>query len=117
MSTPEKFDIDLGHGHWLRWTTWQPDLALNPKWAHLAHLIKTTPHTGAIIMHVPPLGYRGEGDLCEGCINFDLDLMRAGGWKQPMWKVEQWEPLTLSPSLLCHCGDHGFIQRGLWIPC
>lgn len=25
-------------------------------------------------------------------------------------------PLTLSPSILCACGDHGFIRESVWIP-
>lgn len=33
------------------------------------------------------------------------------------WKLEQLEPLTISPSLLCrHCGTHGFIRQGKWVP-
>ncbi len=36
------------------------------------------------------------------------------------WAVESWEPLTVSPSLLCTpdkggCGDHGFIKQGRWV--
>lgn len=25
------------------------------------------------------------------------------------------DPLTISPSLLCRCGDHGFIRDGKWV--
>lgn len=33
------------------------------------------------------------------------------------WRVEQREPLTLTPSMLCHvCGHHGFVRSGKWIP-
>lgn len=32
-----------------------------------------------------------------------------------MWDVVQEEPLTLSPSLLCSCGHHGFIREGKWV--
>lgn len=33
------------------------------------------------------------------------------------WTVEQDEPLTISPSLLCRaCGHHGFIRGGRWVP-
>lgn len=33
------------------------------------------------------------------------------------WKLEQREPLTISPSLLCcTCQHHGFIRGGKWIP-
>jgi len=32
------------------------------------------------------------------------------------WKLEQREPLTISPSLLCgSCGHHGFIREGKWV--
>ena len=35
----------------------------------------------------------------------------------PLWTVESWEPLTLSPSLLCGvCGHHGFVRNGAWVP-
>ena len=27
------------------------------------------------------------------------------------------EPLTLSPSVLCQCGAHGYIRNGQWQPC
>jgi len=34
-----------------------------------------------------------------------------------VWQVESWEPLTISPSVLCLiCGDHGFIRNGSWVP-
>jgi len=31
------------------------------------------------------------------------------------WELLSKDPLTLSPSLLCGCGDHGFIQNGKWV--
>ena len=31
------------------------------------------------------------------------------------WTLESMDPLTLSPSLLCVCGDHGFIREGGWV--
>ena len=33
---------------------------------------------------------------------------------QGLWTLDTWEPLTISPSLLCSCGVHGFIERGAW---
>lgn len=34
------------------------------------------------------------------------------------WTVEQDEPLTLSPSLLCReCQHHGYVTQGRWQPC
>ena len=33
------------------------------------------------------------------------------------WKLDQLEPLTISPSLLCMtCNHHGFIRAGKWVP-
>jgi len=33
------------------------------------------------------------------------------------WTVEQQEPLTVTPSILCgECGVHGFIREGQWVP-
>lgn len=52
----------------------------------------------------------------------------GGGWldtpgiepefpESPHWTVESWEPITLSPSLLCGaCGHHGFVREDRWVP-
>lgn len=34
----------------------------------------------------------------------------------PTWEVLSEDPLTLSPSILCSCGHHGFIRAGKWEP-
>lgn len=31
------------------------------------------------------------------------------------WDVDSLEPLTLSPSVACGCGVHGFIRSGRWV--
>ena len=32
------------------------------------------------------------------------------------WQVQQTEPLTVTPSILCgRCGTHGFITNGAWV--
>ena len=52
---------------------------------------------------------------CEGFVAFD-----NGTWAQEfdnkitVWQVQSMDPLTLSPSILCSCGDHGFIENGKW---
>lgn len=52
----------------------------------------------------------GKGGECSGWAPF-LSYSKNG------WTVEQEEPLTLSPSLLCRiCGHHGFIRNGRWVP-
>lgn len=55
------------------------------------------------------------GNWCAGYVPFDVEHE----WRTPAdaWQVVQWEPLTLSPSLLCRaCQHHGFIRDGRWIP-
>lgn len=62
---------------------------------------------------------------CGGAITFEG---HTHGENRPIWTVENLEPLTLSPSLLCthplrffredlggECGDHGFIRDGKWV--
>jgi len=99
-------EIELGHDHWLRWVAWAPDRELNPQYAHLPDM----PRYAAIVRHTKP-----DGDQCEGMITFDSPVARELE-RGEMWNVASWDPLTLSPSLLCHCGDHGFIVDGRWVP-
>lgn len=113
---------DLGHDHWLTYYGWGPDRALNPKYAGLPDIEKY----GAIVWHK-----RADGSRCSGGIGFDTPEVRAvaavSGDTGAKWTVEQWEPLTISPSVLCkaplvpgdpsagECGDHGFIREGRWV--
>jgi hypothetical protein len=56
------------------------------------------------------------GRWCSGWIPLTRAVRVATGG--PTWEVEQLEPLTLSPSLLCTgCGHHGFIRNGRWESC
>jgi hypothetical protein len=56
------------------------------------------------------------GEQCEGFVHFDLPETKHMMPDNHRWKVEQWEPLTISPSVLCRrCGDHGFIREGKWV--
>lgn len=32
-----------------------------------------------------------------------------------LWKVESWDPVTLSPSIACGCGAHGWVRAGKWV--
>lgn len=103
MSEP----VDLGHGHTLRWLALAPDRNLNPQYADLPDM----EHYGAIISHRKP-----DGNFCEGVITFRSEVQQRIDPGTTAWDVSSWDPLTLSPSLLCHCGDHGFIQQGRWVP-
>lgn len=107
MSAP----LDLGLSHALEFTCWDPDLALNPHYAHLAHLLPVE-RFGAILTHRKP-----DGSECASGMTFDGEAARAAEPERPRWTVEQWEPLTISPSVLCRtCGDHGHIREGRWVP-
>jgi len=56
-------------------------------------------------------------NLCGGWVPFDVEseyIPRHAA----RWAVASYEPLTLSPSLLCmNCQHHGFIRDGRWVSC
>ncbi len=107
---PAAEPLDLGYDHQLRYVGWAPDRELNPQYDGIPDIERFS----AIIDHLTP-----SGDPCSGAINFDLPEVRqvlAGGPHREVWQVQSWEPLTISPSVLCSCGDHGFIREGCWVP-
>lgn len=127
---PERVpDLDLGDDHFLNWTQWAPDdLPANRAWLGIpeGQPLPVVEKWGAMVRH-----YRPDGTLCEGGIQFDgewqrrvhainTEHARREGKPPPAyvaWTVESWEPLTVSPSLLCRapgCSDHGFIRQGRW---
>jgi hypothetical protein len=58
------------------------------------------------------------GNECGGGVLFDLpgvrEVLHVGAGA--VWQVESLDPLTISPSLLCSCGHHGWIKQGRWVP-
>ena len=101
--------FDLGHGVTMQFTRWAPDRDLNPQ------------HAGR--PDIDPVGYitdhpQPDGSPCAGGTGlFDLPGVRDLFPGRAVWTVESWEPLTLSPSLLCSaCGHHGFVRQGQWVP-
>ncbi len=118
----EHYDLDLGDGHWLTFTWWRPDIALNPQYKDFPNEKKI----GAIITHEMP-----NGTMCEGSMWFDCEeARRFFGHHQHRWAVTglyqqkagnsdelltMYDKMTCSPSFLCHCGDHGFIREGKWV--
>lgn len=102
----------IGDGHAISYYGWAPDRPLNPQYAdwpdteragcHVAHILRPDDDDS----HCQYLGY------CLGAIAFDGQYPADG---HAVWQVQSLEPLTVSPSLLCHCGDHGFIQNGRWV--
>lgn len=64
-----------------------------------------------------------DGTVCGGSVLFSMPYGAAAvphaEGVQPRWRVEQLDPLTISPSVLCSpelggCGHHGFIRDGRW---
>lgn len=111
--------IDLGLDHSLVFYAWAPDdlpenraLYNVPDGAPMPKIDKA----GAIVRHrgaPPEVPAADQTGWCEGGITFDLPDSPLSG---PRWTVVTWEPLTLTPSILCSCGDHGFITNGQWVP-
>ena len=108
--------IDLGHGHSMEFSSWAPD-DLPSNRATFGFPLPNVPRAGLSVYH-PNL--KSPGAECASGINFDLPDLRRFPASFPdthLWQVEAWEPLTISPSLLCmRCGDHGFIRGGRWVP-
>ncbi len=65
-------------------------------------------YCGAIFEHPSASTETGR---CSGAIWF-----KGQGNGHPEWQVQSEQPLTLTPSLLCHCGYHGWITAGKWQP-
>lgn len=99
METPP---IDLGHGVVI--TFWTEDRHGNVIGLVEEHPADNTPSgrcEGGVLFDTPEAHAQCEGSSIPGAF----------------WQVKSWEPLTLSPSLLCRaCGHHGFIKGGRWIP-
>jgi hypothetical protein len=99
--------LDLGHGHTVDFTSWRPERAITPEYDHLPDVERY----GLLIKHSNP-----QGNPCMGSVVFDSPTFRELHPGKTGWTVESWVPLTLSPSILCSCGDHGWIREGYWVP-
>ncbi len=99
-------EIDLGDNHFLKFVSWNPDRKLNPQYKDIPNVDKI----GASIRH-----FNSKGKKCIVYIYFDSEILLRIYPGCNKWTVECWEPLTCSPSLLCVCGDHGFIRNGKWV--
>ncbi len=67
---------------------------------------------GGLLWHRKP-----DGNWCCGAWFLRVPMYNGQPTRNnvPIWTMSSKEPLTLSPSFLCHCGHHGFIQGGKWI--
>lgn len=88
---PEPGAIDLGDDHW-----YTPVVNNGGEWVGITEWHHTS-----------------NGDWCAGWVPFSggQPASRVG----TTWDVASWEPLTLSPSLLCSCGSHGWVRDGRWV--
>lgn len=98
--------LDFGSGYSGRFIGWHPDRSIPANAERYeglgdvdrAMLLLTCPH--------------GDGGI-------HLDTMRdvlALSGSDHYWRVESWDPLTLSPSIhRLECGCHGFIREGRWV--
>lgn len=58
-----------------------------------------------------------DSGLTPGFVAFNTPEALAVTTGHTNWMVENWDPLTLSPSLACHnCPHHGWIRDGVWVP-
>jgi hypothetical protein len=105
--------IDFGSGVIGYRNSWAPDRTLNPRWAHLADVA----WCGLELDHPDA---RDPSKRCDSGLLFDLPEMAEVWPDRPRWQVVTWDPLTLSPSILCDpemggCGLHGHIREGRWV--
>lgn len=88
--------LDLGNGHRLTLTFDR----------------ETGAPSGAVHDHPWKDGPGPNGQVRRG----GVIAFEGHGGDRPHWTIEQEEPLTLSPSLLCtRCGCHGWVREGRWV--
>jgi hypothetical protein len=100
----ERFIIDLGNGHRLRWTTWEGEIV------------------GGIIRHDMPKSEKFPYGFCEGAFWIKGNAFHKRGnvseseKNHPQWEFNgDYQNPTLSPSFDCHCKQsHGFVRNGKW---
>jgi hypothetical protein len=100
-------EFDLGDGHTAEYVGWAPERDLNPQFDGIPDVEKW-----GLLIHHP---HASTGEPCAGFVTFESDTQRFAAPKAVTWEVHSWEPLTISPSVLCSCGDHGFIRDGRWV--
>lgn len=103
--------IDFGGGVTGYWLAWRPDRDI-PSNAALYAGIADIDKCSLVLNHKTP-----QGEDHQGCITIDTPETQKVFSAYPKWQVGSWEPLTLTPSVLCSCGWHGFITAGRWVSC
>lgn len=65
---------------------------------------------GYLILHS-----KGEGEICcEGSLSTCSICGGDAAWTKDVSGGPEF--VTLEPSVLCSCGDHGFVRGGRWVP-
>jgi len=98
--------FDLGSGFSFRFADWAPDRTIpanNERYRDIPdcpriHIIVKCRH-----------GTEGVCGLDRG------EIYRGMFGNLQWWTVDQEEPLSISPSVLCKDGCHGFIRDGKWV--
>src|SRR6185437_3504546 len=90
-------DLWLDDDHFIVWMTY-PD----------------APHPhGGVFWHRAP---DKPGGWCCGSFHFEQPRHQFTPGPVETWQLISRDPLTLSPSFLCHCGHHGWLRDGKWVP-
>lgn len=112
-------DLDLGSEHTLWFFVWAPGAELNPWAADLPG--EPDEPVGAQIRHREG-PHRVRPSMIApwrlGSVVFGTPRGRALAERSPghaTWTLQSLDPLTISPSVRCDCGDHGFIREGRWV--
>lgn len=107
----EEHTIDLGGGITAEWVGWSPDRTIQSNAERYAG-IDDLPHACLELRHKRP-----DGAECLGIVTIDSPVARKVFPTHPRWTMHSENPLTLTPSVLCSCGWHGFITDGKWRNC
>jgi hypothetical protein len=102
--------IDFGDGVTGYWLGWSPDRTIQSnaeRYAGIADIEKCS----LVLNHA----HAKDGTPHQGVVTVENPGSRQVFPPHPLWQVESWEPLTLSPSVLCSCGWHGWIRQGRWV--
>lgn len=111
-------DVDPEQSEWLG------EMALSGENIGSDHYIKrfvghgdtTDVEIGITIFHKTPTGF-----WCAGSVQYDIPEAQKYRSKHPdgslsaVWTLLKLNPLHIEPSVLCSCGDHGFIRGGCWV--
>jgi hypothetical protein len=114
--TRAEHDLDLGDGHWLDWSTYEGERC----GGIITHVRSDADYQKVLARLVEAESVKNDDEVKEFYRYCQGSFTIAGSkWAQKhpgtvwSWNGEVEQP-TLSPSFLCHCGDHGFVVAGRW---